>query len=442
MKPLKMRKAKGNCCMQKKTKIALIISSVIVVAGITGVLTFLITQNSNYRSQYDALSQSLETLMTSTTEEKTTQESTTETTTAPTTETTGQQTEPQTVYAVVTAEPSLNLRKEPDVKADKLASLKTETVVELLRYQDDSKEWAYVYVPSEEKNGWVSAKYLEIRVATPETQPVSISEQSTGSYGTEEWIKVSCPLCNGGRNLEVCSVCKGEGNFNNLIRGSTKCPECSYKDHDGFLCCSLCKCRFYIKMRNYEVDLSVPKPAELAAKVKALGPEPLYKKLCTYCNGGTKLKKCPNWTEGEKHRCSECYDGYIKCTHCDYGFIKNENYKVEQNDWNLKFDAIIRGVVEYEERSEADKLADLMMASNYLAANERVARDYDAAAANSAVGGGNSSSGSGSSLCKHCYGLRTCPRCNGSGWMKNGYTGETQRCSTCGGSKRCPYCNG
>lgn len=426
--------------MQKKGKLIIIIAvSVILVAGIAGTVGFLVSQNSSFRAQNDALRQSVEAMMTSETEAKpeTTQAPATTTAAATTTTTTQATTAQQdnTVRAVVTAEPSLNLREGPDAKTDKLASLKTGTVLEVLRYQDSTKEWAYIYAPSEDKYGWVSAKYLEIRTAEPGTQPVGFSEQSTGSYGTEEWIKVSCPLCNGGRDLKVCPNCKGKGKLDNLIMGPTTCYECFIGDHDGYLRCELCGDRYYIKMRNYETDPSVPKPAELAAKVRALGPKPQSDFLCSYCNGGTKLKKCPNWTEGEKHRCSNCYNGYIKCTHCDYGIIKNKDYDVEVTDWNLKLDAITSGVVDYSKTPEQQQ-ADAAMASMMAEANALIMRDSELINSGGVISGNRSAP----SMCKHCYGTGRCHLCNGTGRMKNSYTGGRQKCSACGGSGDCPYC--
>lgn len=48
-----------------------------------------------------------------------------------------------------------------------------------------------------------------------------------------------------------------------------------------------------------------------------------------------------------------------------------------------------------------------------------------------------------SSMCRHCYGIGTCPSCNGSGLVSNPYVLNSKNiCTDCGGTGKCSSCHG
>lgn len=286
-----------------------------------------------------------------------------------------------------------------------------------------------------------SAENGNVEKTTESSQPAKQASSQP------EWIKVLCPLCDGGKSLTVCPVCKGTDKIKTLL-DTDSCYNCD-SFNGGYLTCPLCENRYYIVMRNYEADSSVPTPSEIADQIKAIGPKPMLQSLCTYCSGGTKLEKCSNCNgTGNKNefyggtmirsRCSECTKGYILCKHCDKGLVKNENYKTEKAAWKVKRDNILNGVVDTT-KSAGEQALDNAAAQAMQQANEMIINDYNAAAGQ--VGGSYGSGGTGSSsLCRHCYGTGICSMCNGDGRMKNSYLGGDQKCSSCNGRGSCPYC--
>ena len=277
-----------------------------------------------------------------------------------------------------------------------------------------------------------------------DAQQSEINTPVNNKPAQSEWIKIICPLCDGGKNLTVCPVCKGDGKITTLS-DNHNCYNCSAFEK-GYLTCPLCDNDFYIIMKNYETDSSVPTPQKLAAEIKAIGNEPLIQSLCTHCNGGTELQKCPackgsgyenSFSGGTmfRYKCSECDKGYIKCDYCDDGRVHNDNYKAEKAEWKVRRDNILNGIVN-KEKSGDQQAFEEAKAQAMQQANEMINNDYNAAV-NSGGSGGSSASG----ICKHCFGTGLCSMCNGDGRMKNSYVGGEQKCSSCGGSGLCPYCH-
>ena len=45
-------------------------------------------------------------------------------------------------------------------------------------------------------------------------------------------------------------------------------------------------------------------------------------------------------------------------------------------------------------------------------------------------------------ISQYCRGTGRCNPCNGSGWLKNGFTGDPMRCTYCNNTGRCARCGG
>ncbi len=250
-----------------------------------------------------------------------------------------------------------------------------------------------------------------------------------------EWIDILCPLCYGGKNKKICSYCGGD----KKIEYGGKNKSCLYchGTPEGTEYCPLCKDKFAVTYKNYNIDKSVMTPQQLVKQIEALGDRPKQFVPCVDCSQGENLPICV-LCNGTGKNCPCDFDGRMDCPTCSNGFVKNKNYDIDSAAWELAFDNLIKKCIDTSispEEAYQDYLAVIALQNSL-----GIMQDAYSSFQTGNVSGGSNLSG-GSTMCKRCYGTGQCPTCYGDGLFKNSYNGSQIKCTTCGSSGRCGKCN-
>ncbi len=147
------------------------------------------------------------------------------------------------------------------------------------------------------------------------------------SADLNDWLEIDCPSCEGGTKTELCYLCEGTGY---MFNGKRTCVSCK-GGSGGTDFCYVCNNKSVLKIINYEKDESAMTYDEFCEKIEALGERPRSVYKCTACNGKGSCSKCSN-----------------------VGYVVNNSYNEESDEWDEKLDAILEKCIYTASASDND----------------------------------------------------------------------------------------